>query len=59
MFSEALAIGRGIEDTAPLGRAFIELLFAARLRRCFLLPTGCLASVQKIARIKSASLDPE
>jgi len=54
----ALAIGRGSEETAPLGRAVIGGLFAATLATLFLLPT-VFGVVQKNASLKSSSLDPE
>ena len=58
MIPMALAIGRGSEETAPLGRAVIGGLFAATLATLFLLPT-IFAIVQKGASLKSPSLDPE
>ena len=58
MIPMALAIGRGSEETAPLGRAVIGGLFAATLATLFLLPT-VFGVVQKSASLKSPSLDPE
>ena len=58
MIPMALALGRGAEATAPLGRAVIGGLFAATLATLFLLPT-IFAIVQRKASIKSGSLDPE
>jgi multidrug efflux pump subunit AcrB len=58
MIPMALAIGRGSEETAPLGRAVIGGLFAATLATLFLLPT-VFGIVQKDASLKSPSLDPE
>jgi multidrug efflux pump subunit AcrB len=58
MIPMALAIGRGSEETAPLGRAVIGGLFAATLATLFLLPT-IFGIVQKNASLKSPSLDPE
>jgi multidrug efflux pump subunit AcrB len=58
MIPMALAIGRGSEETAPLGRAVIGGLFAATLATLFLLPT-VFGIVQKGASLKSSSLDPE
>jgi multidrug efflux pump subunit AcrB len=58
MIPMALAIGRGSEETAPLGRAVIGGLFAATLATLFLLPT-VFGIVQKGASLTSPSLDPE
>jgi multidrug efflux pump subunit AcrB len=58
MIPMALAIGRGSEETAPLGRAVIGGLFAATLATLFLLPT-VFGIVQKGVSLKSPSLDPE
>jgi multidrug efflux pump subunit AcrB len=58
MVPMALALGRGSEETAPLGRAVIGGLFAATLATLFLLPT-VFGVVQKSASLKSPSLDPE
>jgi len=58
MIPMALAIGRGAEETAPLGRAVIGGLIAATLATLFLLPT-IFAIVQRNASTTSGSLDPE
>jgi multidrug efflux pump subunit AcrB len=58
MVPMALAIGRGGEETAPLGRAVIGGLSAATFATLFLLPT-VFGVVQKGASLKSPSLDPE
>jgi multidrug efflux pump subunit AcrB len=58
MLPMALALGRGSEETAPLGRAVIGGLLAATLATLFLLPT-VFGIVQKHASLKSPSLDPE
>lgn len=58
MIPMALAIGRGSEETAPLGRAVIGGLFAATLATLFLLPT-VFGVIQKGASLESPSLDPE
>src|SRR6266446_3555973 len=58
MIPMALAIGRGSEETAPLGRAVIGGLFAATLATLFLLPT-VFGVLQKDASLTSPSLDPE
>ena len=58
MVPMALAIGRGSEETAPLGRAVIGGLLAATLATLFMLPT-VFGIVQKGASLKSSSLDPE
>jgi multidrug efflux pump subunit AcrB len=58
MIPMALAIGRGAEETAPLGRAVIGGLAAATLATLFLLPT-VFAIVQRKASTASGSLDPE
>jgi multidrug efflux pump subunit AcrB len=58
MLPMALAIGRGSEETAPLGRAVIGGLLAATLATLFLLPT-IFAIVQRKASTGSRSLDPE
>jgi multidrug efflux pump subunit AcrB len=58
MVPMALAIGRGSEETAPLGRAVIGGLSAATFATLFLLPT-VFGVVQKGASLKSPSLDPE
>ncbi len=58
MIPMALAIGRGAEETAPLGRAVIGGLAFATLATLFLLPT-IFALVQRNASTGSSSLDPE
>jgi multidrug efflux pump subunit AcrB len=58
MIPMALAIGRGSEETAPLGRAVIGGLLFATLATLFLLPT-VFGIVQKGASLESPSLDPE
>ena len=58
MIPMALAIGRGAEETAPLGRAVIGGLAAATLATLFLLPT-IFAIAQRKASCASGSLDPE
>jgi multidrug efflux pump subunit AcrB len=58
MIPMALAIGRGAEETAPLGRAVIGGLAAATVATLFLIPT-VFAIVQRSASTASRSLDPE
>ena len=58
MIPMALAIGRGAEETAPLGRAVIGGMAFATLATLFLLPT-IFALVQRNASTGSSSLDPE
>jgi multidrug efflux pump subunit AcrB len=58
MIPMALALGRGSEETAPLGRAVIGGLFVATLATLFLLPT-VFGIVQRRAPAHSRSLDPE
>lgn len=58
MMPMALAIGRGSEETAPLGRAVIGGLIAATVATLLVLPT-VFGLVQKRASIVSPSLDPE
>ena len=58
MIPLALAIGRGSEEVAPLGRAVIGGLGAATLATLFLLPT-VFGIVQGRASVSSPSLDPE
>ena len=58
MIPMALAIGRGSEETAPLGRAVIGGLAAATLATLFLLPT-IFGIAQRRASTQSRSLDPE
>ncbi len=54
----ALAIGRGSEETAPLGRAVIGGLVAATAATLLVLPT-VFGLVQNRASLVSPSLDPE
>ena len=56
MIPMALAIGRGSEETAPLGRAVIGGLIAATAATLLVLPT-VFGLVQKRASVVSASLD--
>ena len=58
MIPMALAIGRGSEETAPLGRAVIGGLIAATAATLLVLPT-VFGLVQKRASVVSPSLDPE
>jgi multidrug efflux pump subunit AcrB len=58
MIPMALAIGRGSEETAPLGRAVIGGLIAATAATLLVLPT-VFSLVQKRASLVSASLDPD
>ena len=58
MIPMALAIGRGSEETAPLGRAVIGGLICATAATLLVLPT-IFGLVQKHASLISASLDPE
>ena len=58
MIPMALAIGRGSEETAPLGRAVIGGLIAATAATLLILPT-VFGLVQKRASLLSASLDPD
>ncbi len=58
MLPMALAIGRGSEETAPLGRAVIGGLLAATLATLLVLPT-VFGIVQKRASLESPSLDPD
>src|SRR5258706_216855 len=58
MIPMALAIGRGSEETAPLGRAVIGGFIPAPLATVFLLPTA-FGILQKGASLTSPSLDPE
>jgi multidrug efflux pump subunit AcrB len=58
MIPMALAIGRGSEETAPLGRAVIGGLIAATAATLLVLPT-VFGLVQKRASVVSASLDPD
>ena len=58
MIPMALAIGRGSEEVAPLGRAVIGGLVAATTATLFVLPS-VFAVVQRRASLVSPSLDPE
>ncbi len=58
MLPMALAIGRGSEETAPLGRAVIGGLICATAATLLVLPT-VFGLVQKRASLVSPSLDPE
>jgi multidrug efflux pump subunit AcrB len=58
MLPMALAIGRGSEEVAPLGRAVIGGLLAATLATLLVLPT-VFALVQRRASLVSPSLDPD
>ena len=58
MIPMALAIGRGSEETAPLGRAVIGGLICATVATLLVLPT-VFGLVQKRASLVSPSLDPE
>jgi multidrug efflux pump subunit AcrB len=58
MVPMALAIGRGSEETAPLGRAVIGGLLCATAATLLVLPT-VFGLVQKRASLVSPSLDPD
>jgi multidrug efflux pump subunit AcrB len=58
MIPMALAIGRGSEETAPLGRAVIGGLICATVATLLVLPT-VFGLVQERASVVSPSLDPE
>jgi Cu/Ag efflux pump CusA len=58
MIPMALAIGRGSEETAPLGRAVIGGLLCATAATLLVLPT-VFGLVQKSASLASPSLDPD
>ncbi len=58
MLPMALAIGRGSQETAPLGRAVIGGLLAATATTLFILPT-VFGTVQRRASLLSPSLDPD
>jgi multidrug efflux pump subunit AcrB len=58
MLPMALAIGRGSQETAPLGRAVIGGLLAATVTTLFVLPT-VFGIVQRRALLASPSLDPD
>jgi multidrug efflux pump subunit AcrB len=54
----ALALGRGAEETAPLGRAVIGAVIVATLATLLVLPT-LFGLIQKKASVASVSLDPD
>ncbi|MGC2463801.1 MAG: efflux RND transporter permease subunit [Candidatus Acidiferrum sp.] len=58
MIPMALAIGRGSEETAPLGRAVIGGLLSATAATLLVLPT-VFGIVQRRASLVSPSLDPD
>jgi multidrug efflux pump subunit AcrB len=58
MIPMALAIGKGAEATAPLGRAVIGGLAAATMATLLVLP-AVYSLVQQSAGVRSASLDPD
>jgi len=58
MLPMALAIGRGSQETAPLGRAVIGGLLASTAATLFVLPT-IFSIVQRRASSASPSLDPD
>jgi multidrug efflux pump subunit AcrB len=58
MIPMALAIGRGSEGTAPLGRAVIGGLLVATAATLLVLPT-VFAIVQRRASLASPTLDPD
>ena len=58
MIPMALALGRGSEEVAPLGRAVIGGLVFATLATLLLLPT-IFSIAQRRASTKSATLDPD
>jgi multidrug efflux pump subunit AcrB len=58
MIPMALAIGRGSEETAPLGRAVIGGLIAATAATLLILPT-VFGLAQQHASLASPSLDPD
>jgi Cu/Ag efflux pump CusA len=58
MIPMALAIGRGSEETTPLGRAVIGGLLAATVATMLILPT-VFGLVQRRASLVSPSLDPD
>ena len=58
MIPMALAIGRGSEGTAPLGRAVIGGLLVATAATLLVLPT-LFAIVQRRASLASPTLDPD
>jgi multidrug efflux pump subunit AcrB len=58
MIPMALALGRGSEEVAPLGRAVIGGLLFATAATLLILPT-IFGLVQRTASTKSPTLDPE
>jgi multidrug efflux pump subunit AcrB len=58
MIPMALALGRGAEAAAPLGRAVIGGLFASTIATLIVLPS-VYSLLQQSARTTSASLDPD
>jgi multidrug efflux pump subunit AcrB len=58
MIPMALALGRGSQETAPLGRAVIGGLLFATAATLFVLPT-VFGVVQRKASLASVSLDPD
>ncbi|MGZ3276770.1 MAG: efflux RND transporter permease subunit [Caulobacteraceae bacterium] len=58
MLPMALALGRGAEEAAPLGRAVIGAVIVATLATLFVLPT-VFGFLQKKASTASVSLDPD
>jgi multidrug efflux pump subunit AcrB len=58
MIPMALALGRGSQETAPLGRAVIGGLLFATLATLLILPT-VFGLVQRRASLASVSLDPD
>jgi multidrug efflux pump subunit AcrB len=58
MLPMALALGRGAEETAPLGRAVIGAVVVATAATLLILPT-LFGLIQKKASIASVSLDPD
>jgi multidrug efflux pump subunit AcrB len=58
MLPMALALGKGGEATAPLGRAVIGGLLAATVATLLVLP-AMFSLVQRRAGVASVSLDPD
>jgi len=58
MLPMALALGRGAEETAPLGRAVIGAVVLATAATLFVLPI-LFGLIQKTAPTASVSLDPD
>jgi multidrug efflux pump subunit AcrB len=58
MLPMALALGRGAEETAPLGRAVIGALIVATAATLFILP-AVFGLAQRKAPLGSPSLDPD